>query len=493
MRSRQQVRALTLGPTIAAALTSNLLGVRSIISTYDSINFKLRLLMFTFAIWDALSFSMVSQWPRRVVASVAKALRPVARCARPACLAAVFSCFAAEALVAQQPPLRIAVKSGPEGEAVTELAREYKAARIQTIPLAYSTLREQLVASMRARRSDFDVILLDDPWMPEFASSLVPLRAVPATLQSDIVPASLKLGKHPYGTGELRALPFVGNTQLFFVRKDLRSELGLHEMPTDWRALANEAIRVSALARRVGRQSTYGYAIRGRTGAAIVTDFLPLYWSLGGRLTSDEGGRRRVVLDDAKFREALEIYRLLLNASPPGALNYDWEDIAQDFSTGRSVFQLNWPIAIPKIEGTLGAQSFGSRWDITLPPKGSEKSTSMIGNWLLAIPAWAPNRNLTAAEEFIVWAVQNQEKVSHVLAPPSRRSVFEKLAAKDNMSYFATILQALENSTPRDRTERWSEIETAVSSAVTGYLARRLDEKQATDTLRRRLVYVIGQ
>jgi multiple sugar transport system substrate-binding protein len=392
---------------------------------------------------------------------------------------------------AQSPPLRLAVVDLDEGDGLVQLSREYKAARVEPVRFGYLKLREQLIASLRSRTSDFDVILIDDPWFTELAPSLLPLRSVPADLLSDIVPASLRLSRYPYGTGELRALPFVGNTQLLFIRKDLRADFGWGEIPTDWRALANQAKQVAPLARQMGKQGTYGYAIRGKSGGPIVSDFLPVYWSFGGRLLSEGSGPKKVLLDERAFVDALQVYRTLMEASPPGALHFDLSEMNSAFATGRSMFQLNWPVAIPTIEGALGQGSYGSRWEVSLPPAGSSKATSMIGNWLLAIPAWAPHPRQTEAENFVVWALANQEKVANELSPPTRRSVFEKFASERGKGYFATILKALEMSTPRDRDEHWSDVEAAVSSAVTDYLSNKLDAEQATKTLRTQLTAII--
>jgi len=391
---------------------------------------------------------------------------------------------------AQTPTLRLGVVDLDEGDGLVQLSRDYKEARVEAIRFGYSKLREQLVASRREKTSDFDVILIDDPWFTEFGPSLLPLRNVRAGLLSDIVPASLRLARYPYGSGELRALPFVGNTELMFVRKDIRADFGWTGVPTEWEALANQAKQVEPLARQMGKQGTFGYAIHGEGGAPIVSNFLPIYWSFGGHLLSEGTGPKKVLLDDRAFIDALQVYRTLMESSPPGAIAFDWSQMTSAFVKG-SMFELNWPVAIPTIEGALGQGSFGDRWEVALPPAGKMKATSMIGNWLLAIPDWAPNPRQAEAERFVVWALENQEKTAYALAPPTRRSVFEKLATERGKGYFTTILQALEMSTPRDRDENWSEIEAAVSSTVTDYLKGKMAAEEATKTLRSRLFAIV--
>ncbi|SEO15176.1 multiple sugar transport system substrate-binding protein [Rhodospirillales bacterium URHD0017] len=304
--------------------------------------------------------------------------------------------------------------------------------------------------------------MIDDPWFPQLAPDLAPLRGVSQSLLEDIVPASLALGKDPYKTGVLKALPFVGNTQLLFIRTDLMKG----NAPKTWDELIDMARQ-----ERAPQLNRYGYAIRGRAGAPVVSDFLPIYWSSGGRITDrSPSGRLTSVFDERLFQGALRTYGELRDLSPPGAINFDWPEMTSALVGGRALMQLNWPIAIPELIRPRPG-SAPPKWTIALPPevKGSATpATSMIGNWLLGIPRASTQSE--AAQGFLVWLLDQQERVADEGRSPTRQSVFDVLARKK--PYFAEIRTALERSTPRDRTERWSQIEEAISRAVTGYLAQ---------------------
>lgn len=377
-------------------------------------------------------------------------------------LIALVSCGAVAAR-----PLRVAINAGPEGDAVRAVYKECSngAQPAELVPFAYSSLREQLISALSRDQDRFDVIMIDDPWFPQLAPWLLTLKDVPPALLDDIVGKSLELSKEPYGTGELKALPYVGNTQLLFLRKDLLAAEGIKAAPETWD-------EVVSLAKRLTDPShdRYGYAIRGRAGAPIVTDFLPIYWSLGGTLTDVEDGRQVSKLNIGLFKRALETYRALEQASPPGAINFDWPEMTAAFTNGRAVMELNWPAAIPDIQKALAAAQRPNAWEVRLPPRGSPNGnrTSMIGNWLLGIPR--ASRNAGEAEKFIVCLMDHQDQVASEGRPPTRKSVFAALA--QSKPYFNDIEQALELSTPRDRTPKWSRIEDAVSRAVTSYLVR---------------------
>ena len=404
------------------------------------------------------------------------------------CLLAFSFCIASLPAGAQvKPEILIAVNAGPEGDAVKELAKDYPEGTVKVIELPYDTLREQLIAQLNKQRGKFDVIMVDDPWFPQLAVKLRELHSVPDYLRRDIVPASLRLGQAPYGEGPLKALPFVGNTEMLFMRTDIMREMGIKQPPQSWQQLADMARDITETSKdKIGRK-VYGYAIRGHAGAAIVTDFLPIYWSLGGKLLDSNQSPRAGALDEKIFKRALKIYKELADASPPGALNYDFPDMTAAFADGRVVFEINWPTAIPILQRSASGKDKNRVWSVSLPPGDTGYGTSMIGNWLLAVPKNVPAERAAAAEKLIIWMLENQEKVAGILDPPTRVTVFDKLAAKPGAEYFRVIREALERSTPRDRSPYWSQLENGVSDAVSGYLAGTYSADQAFDFLNRKI------
>lgn len=379
--------------------------------------------------------------------------------------------------------LKVAINAGPEGDAIKKLVNQgYAPAKIEIVELPYQTLREQLITVLNDAQPGFDVVMIDDPWFPQLAPKLTELQGVPQQLIADIVPASLSLGRDPYPNGKIRALPFVGNTQVLFYRRDLLEKLGTNTPPTAWDQLSTFASSVEGMSQSKFGKKTYGYAIRGKSGAPVVTDFLPIYWSLGGKLTDDTEPRKSVV-DKSKLITALTIYKKLQQASPPGASNYDWTEMTQEFTNGRAVMELNWPAAIPVIDSGIKKNGGKSTdWAIALPPGGpGTAGTSMIGNWLLGIPTNSSQSK--DAEGFIIWLLNNQGTVATSGNPPTRISVFDEMARKPGSEYFALIRQALEHSTARDRTPSWAQIEDAVSRGVSGYLSGSLNEQAAADLI----------
>ena len=365
-----------------------------------------------------------------------------------------------------QRELTIALNDGDEGRAIKALAQQYPAARVEVVELPYQNLREKLGQTLRAGRSTYDLIMLDDPWFPELSPHLLTLDPVPQWLEQDLIPASLALGRLPYPDGETRALAYVGNCQLLFYRSDLLQEVGWDSVPSTW----DEVLEVGEAFRSSSAQA-HGYCVRARAGAAVVSDFLPVLWSLGGNVFEDPGNPQVVVIGGGETKEALELYRQLVALSPPGAAGFDYPEMLSEFAAGNAALELTWPAAVKDLDQQIPRAEDGSRrWGVALPPRGGPEGrrTSMAGNWLLGIPSKAANSE--AAKELLLWLFEHQLEAAQSGNPPTRRSVYENFAGNDEFFHYPILLEALEQSTPRPRTKDWARIEDVISEQVTAVI-----------------------
>src|ERR1041385_5113883 len=135
--------------------------------------------------------------------------------------------------------LTLAINSGVEGDALKQAAKDYESQtgiHINIAEFPYANLFEKELIDLNSHTGAYDLIMLDDPWFPKFASLNV-LSDFGPLLQKrgkdkpddDFVASSIALCRHPYQTGALYALPYVGNSQLFFYRQDLFAKHRLQE------------------------------------------------------------------------------------------------------------------------------------------------------------------------------------------------------------------------------------------------------------------------
>lgn len=403
---------------------------------------------------------------------------------RVALLSAALAITLASACQSNAPSkqLTLAVNSGVEGDALKQAAKDYEAqtgVHINIAEFPYANLFEKELIDLTARAGAYDLIMLDDPWFPKFASQQL-LAELSPLLQNrglqgpdeDFVANSIALGREPYQTGALYALPYVGNSQLLFYRKDIFEKLHLKE-PATW----DEAL---AAAKTISEHETtgspdggkvYGYVMRAAQGNAAVADFMPIFWAFGGEMFGPGG---MPTVNSAEGISALKFMLELGKYSPPGYASFNADEVGAHLLQGTAAMSINWPAWIGPFSDPARSKVIGKMAFTTLPG-ARNPGRAEIGNWLIAIPR--DSRNKEAAVDFLLWATSAEQMKRSALRgnPPTRKSVFADPELVAKFPAYPAQLRSLESSRPRPRTPLWNEIENAfgiyLSKANSGELS----------------------
>jgi multiple sugar transport system substrate-binding protein len=367
----------------------------------------------------------------------------------------------------QSKQLTLAVVSGVEGEALKQVAADYEkqtGTHVSVAEFPYSNLFEKELIDLKARTAAYDLIMLDDPWFPRFAHEQVLTDLTPFLQKrgksgpdSDFVETSLALCRHPYKTGSLYALPYVGNSQLFFYRKDL-FEKYLMKPPLTWDdvLVAAKTIQEKETTGANGGQ-VYGYVERAAQGNAAVADFMPIFWAFGGEMFDANG---KPTVNSPQGIAALQFMIDLGKYSPPGYASFNADDVGAHLLQGTAAMSINWPAWISSFSDQAKSKVIGKMEFTTLP--GAEKSgQAEIGNWLIAIPR--DSHNAEAAVDFLLWATsaEQMKRSAQRGNPPTRKSLFQDPELVAKYPAYPAQLRSLESSRPRPRTPYWNEIENA--------------------------------
>jgi len=386
------------------------------------------------------------------------------------------------------PQLTIAVNAGVEGDALKAAAADYEqrfGVRVQIVELPYANLFEKQLVDLLNRTGAYDVLMLDDPWMPRYAATgeLTPLEPLyaqkaPTGPDSDFLAPCLAVCRHPYGNGNLYALPYVGNSQLFFYRQDLFEKYGL-AAPKTWAEVGRAA---RAILR--GERKVYGYVMRAAQGNAVVADFMPLLWAFGGDILDAQGNP---VLNSPEAIAALQFMLELGQVSPPGYASFNADEVAAHLLQGTAAMSINWPAWIPAVDDPSKSRVVG-KIGFSAIPGGKRAGVAAIGNWLLAIPRGS--RRVELAFDFILWATSSEQmRISAERGnPPTRRSLFQDASLRAKYRSYPVQLHSLETSRPRPRTPLWNEIENVLGV----YLSKaNAGELGAEDALRQAHAQII--
>jgi multiple sugar transport system substrate-binding protein len=364
--------------------------------------------------------------------------------------------------------LSLAVNSGVEGDALKAAARDYEAqtgVRVQINEFPYNNLFEKELIDLQAETGAYDLVMLDDPWFPRFSTQnyladLAPLFEKKSLRgpDDDFVPASLALCREPYETGKLHALPYVGNSQLFFYRRDLFEKHGLRP-PATWDDVlaAARVIHEREQAGAPGGNRLHGYVMRAAQGNAVVADFMPIFWAFGAEMFDAEG---RPTVNSPEGVAALKFMLELGKYAPPGYQGFNADEVSAHLLQGTAAMSINWPAWIGAFSDPARSKVVG-QMEFANMPGAKNPGRAEIGNWLLAIPR--ASRNTDAAFDFLLWATSPEQMKRSALRgnPPTRKSVFTDAELLAKFPAYPAQLRSLSDSRPRPRTPLWNEIENA--------------------------------
>lgn len=412
--------------------------------------------------------------------SISKSFRTLA-------LGALLAGVAAPALA--QDRLVIAGRDGGYGDALAKMVELYQAEHpeleIERLELPYGNLYEKVVIAMREGAAAYDVIMLDDTWAPEFMAEgwLANLEELGGGLDEDFVAGAAAVARHPVGDGTLHAVPFVGNVELFAYRRDLLDAYGFGE-PESWSEVLEAAKAIDE-----GEEGVHGVVFRGTKGNPIVTGFLPILWAHGGEVVDAEGN---AALDSEAGLDALNLFLSLKDYAPEGVATYNATEVRDALQTGAAAMTIElWPSWAPSLDDPEVSEVPGLI-EIKAAPGEVEGPAPMLGTWLLAVPADAPNPEV--GRDFIdfVTSAENQKLLAlETGIPPTRASVYEDPEVVETYRWYPNQLEALKNAQPRPRITEWSRVEAILGDylqlALIGEMAPEAALKEAHAEIERAL------
>jgi multiple sugar transport system substrate-binding protein len=376
--------------------------------------------------------------------------------------------------------ITILVPSGTEGDGLRAAAADYsqmKGTKVEIVQAPYDNVFEQAANAGQTKSGAFDIVLMDDPWIPFFAenghlenlTSYFNAIGVPGP-DNDFLAKSLAVCRNPYNTGPFVCIPYVGNAQMFFYDGAKFAEQGLPGGPKTW----DDVIKVAKALTDAGGGRYFGYVFRGGQGNPVVADFMPIFWSYGGNLFNAD--RTKVTIDTPEGAAAMKTFIALRDVSPKGVESYQADQVGRALAAGTAASSINWPNWVATFEDPSQSKMVG-KISYSAIPSGTHAGSSEIGHWTMGIMSAAKNKQ--EAFDFMVWATSPEQiKISATRGnPPVRFSVFTdpELTAQQQFRHFPTLMQAIDFSTPRPRHPKWPEIENAfgieLSKAVAGTIS----------------------
>lgn len=375
--------------------------------------------------------------------------------------------------------LIIAGRDGGYAQAIAKVVALYKAKhpglQVEQLELPYGGLYEKATISLREKAGAYDVMMLDDTWAVEFMANgwLADLDKLGGGADADFVKPAVDVCRYPVGSGPLYAIPFVGNVELFAYRKDLFDKYGL-KRPIKWTDVVTAAKTISAKEKGVS-----GVVYRGTKGNPIVTGFLPILWAHGAQVVDAKG---QATLNSPAALDALELYLSLKQYAPKGVETYNSSEVRDALMQGTTAMSIElWPSWAPSLDDPAKSKVPG-QIEIMAAPGQVKGPAPMLGSWLLAVPADAPNAK--GGRDFIDFITSKD--VQKMLAietgnPPTRASVYKDADVVAKYRWYPAQLDALMTAKPRPRITQWSKVETILGDYLQLALIGQMKPKEALE------------
>ncbi|HEU4657351.1 MAG TPA: sugar ABC transporter substrate-binding protein [Capillimicrobium sp.] len=374
--------------------------------------------------------------------------------------------------------VRVIMEEVPDTDVVEDMLpafkKQYPNVDVEIEALPYDQMRDRIVSSFLASKPTYDLIIVDNPWMYDFAEGgfLEPLDdRIDATKGFDFEDYSAPLREIATVDGQVYGVPFYNYALALVYRKDLYDKAGL-KPPTTLDELQQAAAKLTTDGRA-------GIAMQPQTGYKIFEEWANYLFAAGGSIQDDEGN---VTLDSPEAREALQKYiDIYQESAPENSLNWAFDESIRAVSSDKAAQLLSYNWMLP----TLNREAGDDRFAIAEVPGGK----AVLGAWYWSIPANSANPD--AAWSFISWLGSPEHERERVIAggAPVRNSalddeeVWQKGFGRD---YYQTVKAALEDAEPLANGPNAEEMITVVGEELNAAVAGQKSVDQAiTDAAKR--------
>ena len=356
----------------------------------------------------------------------------------------------------------------------------------------YDVTLEKWFADAKNEAGQYDVYLLDDPWVPQFAAAGV-LEDMGGTIDgedSDWIKPMIDMGYWPPREGprvkgfedtdpQLVAVPFVGDLQTLTYRNDVFTD----GPPKTWDEIiekGKEAVQAGTI--------KYPIVFRGVASNPIVTSWYPVFLSYGGQFFDDKWN---VTFNDDKGKAAADFFVTTMKENaPPGVVEFDSTEEGASILGGDAGAIIQYSGNALKSDDPAESKEVG-KLDFGVVPK-QEKAIGQMGIFIAAVPKGAPHKD--CAVQFLDWytSADTQAALAEAGSIPVKRSAFG-VDNPGNRLIPVALEQIDAGSEPRPRTPDWAKVEEILGIELNKALQAGSGGGEALDTAEKKVTDYLQQ
>lgn len=368
---------------------------------------------------------------------------------------------------------------------VPEFNKKYPNVKIEIETAAYDQMRDKYVASFQAPEPTYEVAIIDNPWMDDFAAAgfLAPLQdQIAATPDYDYEDFAEPLRSINEVDGSTYGVPFYNYVLGLIYRADLLEDAGL-AVPTTLDELVNAAAQLTA-----GDKA--GIAMQPQRGYKIFEEWGNWLFAAGGSIYDDAGNP---TLDTEQARTALQTYIDVYKTSAPAdSLNWGFDEALRSVSTGGSAMMVSYNWMLPTLNSPDGpAGDLAGKFALAPMPGGKQ----VLGSWNWAIPANVTDNS--AAWAWISWITSPEIEKERVIdggAPVRVGLLSDPEVAEQGFGadYYNAVAQMITNSAPLSEGLNGEEMIQAVGTELNAAVAGKKSVDEALKKAQEEAVTIQG-
>lgn len=374
--------------------------------------------------------------------------------------------------------VRVLMENVPDTDIVQGLVGKfnetYPDIEINIETMTFDQMRDRLVSSFQSAEPAYDLIVVDNPWMDDFADAgfLEPLNErIDSTPDYDPGDFFSSLTDITDVDGTTYGVPFY-NYALGYIYNTVDMTESGQTVPTDLDAL----VRTSQQLRTDTRA---GIAMQPQRGYKIFEEWANWLFAAGGSIYDSDG---RPTLNTEQAARALDAYIETYNtAAPPNSLNWAFDEAFRSVSSGQAASMVGYNWNLPALNDPAGASGDRAGQFALAPIPGGK---SALGSWSWAIPANSATSD--AAWAFISWVTSPEIDVQRVAeggAVIRESSLTNETVLADGFGadYYRAVGEILADASPLSQGRGGEEMIQAVGTELNEAVA---GSKSVADALR---------
>jgi multiple sugar transport system substrate-binding protein len=357
--------------------------------------------------------------------------------------------------------VRILMENVPDTDVVKslvpEFTKDYPNVKVDIETLTYDQMRDRLVSSFQSPSPTYDLVIVDNPWMVDFANAkfLQPLDtridSTPDYDPNDFFPALTQITTVD---GVRYGVPFYNYALGYLYNTDDLAQARL-DVPKNLDQLVS-----TSKALKVGDRA--GIAMQPQRGYKIFEEWGNWLFAAGGSIYDANG---KISLNTPQAKQALAAYiDTYQTAAPPNSLNWAFDEAFRSVSSGQAASMISYNWNLPALNEP-GSGPFAGKYKLAPIPGGKQ----VLGSWSWALPTNSGASDAGWAFASWITAMPHDVERTEKGGAAIRQSTLKDpavLGGKYGADYYTTVEQILANSSPLSQGASGEEMIQAVGTEL---------------------------